>query len=227
LFALFVLFSVQPAAAAPITLALTPDHVAAGSPGFNLGVSGTGFVSGSSILWNGVPQATTFESDSYVTASIAASLIAFPGSASVAVQNQAVGGTEVSNSLVFTVAAPPPPVPVILDVAPSIVIAGSGEIDLQLYGYNFLPDSVVEWNESSLFTVFLSSRLLRATVPASDLAMPGIVELTVDTVGVVSSPYSFTVASTEPPSDAVPGPASLFLLGTGLVGAATARRKRR
>src|SRR5438132_9572044 len=71
---------------------LVPDATAPGGPGFTLTLNGTGFVSGSSVNWNGSPRATTFVSDSQLTASILASDIAIASTASVTVVNPTPGG---------------------------------------------------------------------------------------------------------------------------------------
>ncbi len=225
--ALLVLALVPVAAsAAPLTIAsLSPDQTYAGGSSFLLGVSGTGFVDGVSLVyWNGVPQSTTYATDTFLTTIISSTLIAFPGTALVQVANP---GAETSNSLPFEIASQPPPTPIIQTVTPSSTVAGSSGFELQLYGYNFLPNSLIQWNGTDRFTTFLSAAHLSAAILASDLAIPGIVELTVRTSGVVSSPYSFTIASSEPPSNPVPEPGSplLFVIALGAVAAARKRMR--
>ena len=44
----------------PAVTNLNPDIVIAGDPGFTLGVTGTGFVDGSTVQWNGADRPTTF-----------------------------------------------------------------------------------------------------------------------------------------------------------------------
>src|SRR5439155_23111954 len=84
---------------------LVPDATAPGGPGFTLTVNGTGFVSGALVNWNGSPRATTFVSDSQLTASILASDIAIASTASVTVVNPSPGGGE-SNAAFFPVTSP-------------------------------------------------------------------------------------------------------------------------
>jgi hypothetical protein len=71
---------------------IAPNAVAPGTIGYTLTVTGTGFVSGSSIVWNGSPLATTFISASKLTAAISASLIATANTASINVFSPAPGG---------------------------------------------------------------------------------------------------------------------------------------
>jgi VCBS repeat protein/IPT/TIG domain-containing protein len=71
---------------------LVPASVAPGGSGFTLTVNGTGFVSGSTVNWNGSPRTTTFISSSQVTAAILSSDIATATTASVTVVSPAPGG---------------------------------------------------------------------------------------------------------------------------------------
>ncbi|PYM24323.1 MAG: hypothetical protein DMD78_09290, partial [Candidatus Rokuibacteriota bacterium] len=64
-----------------------------------LTADGGNFVSTSSVSWNGSPRPTTFVSSTRLTASIAASDIATPGSVTV----QVINPDGLSNPLTFTV----------------------------------------------------------------------------------------------------------------------------
>jgi dienelactone hydrolase len=71
---------------------LVPDAAKPGGAAFTLTVNGFGFVSGAIVRWNGSARATTFVSRSKLTASIAASDIAKPTTASVTIVNPGPGG---------------------------------------------------------------------------------------------------------------------------------------
>jgi dienelactone hydrolase len=71
---------------------LVPDTVAPGGKGFRLTVNGTGFVSGSTVNWNGSALATSFVSGSQLKATVPASDIAKASTASVTVVNPSPGG---------------------------------------------------------------------------------------------------------------------------------------
>lgn len=75
-----------------INLPLVPDAVAPGSSGFTLTLNGTGFVSGSTVYWNGSALPTTFVSASQLTATVSASEVATAGTASITVVSPAAGG---------------------------------------------------------------------------------------------------------------------------------------
>ena len=71
---------------------LAPAVVTPGGAGFTLTIHGAGFVSGSSVLWNGSPRPTVFVSDAQLTAAIPASDISIAATASVRVSNPSPGG---------------------------------------------------------------------------------------------------------------------------------------
>ena len=78
---------------------ISPSPVLAGSGPFTLSVIGTGFVSGSTVLWNGSALPTSFLSATQLTATVAGALIVTAGSASIAVSSAAV----VSNSVTIAI----------------------------------------------------------------------------------------------------------------------------
>jgi FG-GAP-like repeat/Abnormal spindle-like microcephaly-assoc'd, ASPM-SPD-2-Hydin len=84
---------------------LVPDAVAPGGAGFTLTVNGTGFVSGSAVNWNGSALATTFVSDSQLTASVPAADVAAANTASVTVISPSPGGGT-SNVVFLPVSTP-------------------------------------------------------------------------------------------------------------------------
>ena len=82
---------------------LVPDATAPGGPGFTLTVNGAGFVSDSVVNWNGSPRATTFVSNSQLTAAILASDLAKASTAAVTVASPSPGGGA-SNTQFFSIA---------------------------------------------------------------------------------------------------------------------------
>lgn len=89
----------------PFLNPLVPTATAPGGPAFTLTVTGTGFVNGSTVNWNGAPRATTFVSSSKLTAAILASDLAESGTATVTVVSPSPGGGA-SNSQFFQVVNP-------------------------------------------------------------------------------------------------------------------------
>jgi hypothetical protein len=84
---------------------LVPTAVSPGNPGFTLNVSGTGFISGATVDFNGTPLTTTFLSGEHLSATVPAESVATAGAASITVVNPAPGGGR-SNSVYFQVGAP-------------------------------------------------------------------------------------------------------------------------
>jgi hypothetical protein len=82
-----------------------PLDAAPGGAGFTLTVNGTGFVSTSTINWNGTPLATTFVNSSQLTATVPAANITKASTASITVSSPSPGGGT-SNVVFFAVSAP-------------------------------------------------------------------------------------------------------------------------
>lgn len=95
----------QPNAIPVLYQPLSPANASPGSGAFSLTVSGTGFVSGATVYWNGSARATTFASASKVSAAILATDVAKASTASVTVVNPAPGGGT-SNVVYFTIGFP-------------------------------------------------------------------------------------------------------------------------
>jgi hypothetical protein len=81
----------------PFLNPITPAAVASAGSSFTLTVTGTGFVSGSAVYWNGSARSTTFVNQAKLTAAISASDIAAPSTAAITVVSPTPGGG-VSNS---------------------------------------------------------------------------------------------------------------------------------
>jgi hypothetical protein len=94
---------------APTLTSLVTTSAAAGSAAFNLSVTGSNFVNGSVVRWNGADRTTTFTSATQLSAAITAADIATAGTATVTVFNPAPGGGT-SGGLTFTITAAGAPV---------------------------------------------------------------------------------------------------------------------
>ncbi|HEY4211982.1 MAG TPA: hypothetical protein VGM84_10915 [Steroidobacteraceae bacterium] len=89
---------------APVATSLSQSSANAGSDPLTLTVTGSNFVNGSVVQWNGANRSTSFSTSSTLTAAIPAADLAFAGTAQVVVVNPAPGGGT-SASLAFTVNA--------------------------------------------------------------------------------------------------------------------------
>jgi FG-GAP-like repeat/Putative Ig domain len=84
---------------------LVPTAVSPGTPGAALNMSGTGFVSGATVDWNGDALATTFVSSEHLTAALPAANLANAATASITVVNPPPGGGR-SNVVYLPVGSP-------------------------------------------------------------------------------------------------------------------------
>ncbi|WP_298408586.1 IPT/TIG domain-containing protein, partial [uncultured Chloroflexus sp.] len=148
--------------------------------GVTLTVTGTNFVSGSVVRWNGSDRPTTFGSATTLQASIPASDLATAGTASVTVFTPGPGGGETS-ALTFTIQSsnPSPTIPTITNVSPDSITVGTTDITLTINGNNFENGAVVRWNSTALATTFVSATQLTATLPAAQRSGAGTGNITV------------------------------------------------
>jgi hypothetical protein len=170
----------QDANPVPAITALSPSAVAAGVNGFTLTVTGTNFLSLSSIEWNGSQLPTEYVSSSQLQCQVSESAVANIGSASVSVVTPSPGGGT-SATLPFTIiASSPNPVPVILGFYPNYVTAGSAGFTLDVNGLSYFnASSVVEWNGSPRPASLYSPGQLQVQINASDVATAGYAQVTV------------------------------------------------
>jgi outer membrane protein assembly factor BamB len=161
----------------PTVTSLAPSSAIVGSPDFILTVNGANFTIASVVLWGGAPVPTTLVLPSQLTASISASQIASIGTVPVSVQAYSNTIAPISNAVNFTV-APVPPL-TLNSVIPSIVTSGGSDFTLTALGLSFAPNAVIKWNGTALATSQVSSSMLRATVPAADIATAGSASITV------------------------------------------------
>lgn len=90
----------------PVTTSLSPNTRVAGGGGFTLTVTGSSFVSGAVVRWNGSDRPTTFVNSTTVTATITDADVAYVGSRNVTVVNPVPGGGSSTPALPFSVTAP-------------------------------------------------------------------------------------------------------------------------
>ncbi len=145
---------------------------------FTLTVTGTNFVNGLVVNWNGSPRSTTFISATQLSADITFADTASPGTATVNVSGL---GTS-SNSLTFTMSAPTSlPVPSIGSLVPADAAAGGADFVLSVTGTSLLPCSVVDWGAGPLTGTFVPPSGITAAVPAANIATVANVQVTVTT----------------------------------------------
>ncbi|MBB6091662.1 hypothetical protein HNQ60_000508 [Povalibacter uvarum] len=187
----------------PTLSSIAPGSALAGESGLTLTVTGSGFVAGSEVRWNGAARTTTFVSATTLEAAITSADLASAGSASVTVFSPTPGGGT-SNAQTFTINpnGGSNPVPVTASLNPSSRTVGAGAFTLTVNGSSFASGAVVRWNGSNRTTTFVSNSQLTAAITASDVASTGSASVTVFNPtpgGGTSGALTFTItAATNP-----------------------------
>ena len=217
-----VSFTINPPNPAPTITSISPPTVTAGGPTFTLAVTGTNFVNGSVVRWNGANRPTTLISATQLAAEIPATDIAVISQVSITVFNPAPGGGT-SGAVTFAITNP---VPALTSLNPTSALAGGAPFTLAVTGANFVNGSVVRWNGANRPTTFVSPTQLTAAIPAGDIAVAGAAAITVFTPapgGGISNALDLPVVNPNPvpvlaslsPSAAPLGAESLTLTANG------------
>ena len=208
----------------PAVSGLTPSSAAAGAADTKVTVAGSGFVSGSTVQWNGTSLTTTFTSATALIATVPAADLGNGVVANVTVVNSTPGGGA-SAPTSFTVDNP---VAAITAITPGSAATGSADLALDLTGTGFVPSSVVAFNGIGLMTTFASGTEVKATLPAASLSTGSAGSVTIVNpapAGGSSTAVAFDVNNPAPALIAV-APASLTagatattldITGTGFV----------
>ncbi|MGA9413719.1 MAG: IPT/TIG domain-containing protein [Terriglobales bacterium] len=164
---------------APTITTLSPSAVAAGINGFTLTVTGSNFVSLSTIEWNGSRLPTEYVSSTQLQAQVSAYDVSTAGSASVSVVTPSPGGGS-SSTLPFTIVDALNSVPYITSLDPNSAPAGSSGFTMNVNGLAYFnSSSVVLWNGDPRPSYLYASGQLQVQVSAADVANVGYAEITV------------------------------------------------
>lgn len=191
----------------PVLSSVFPAQFIAGSGAAYITVEGSNLIQApnseqeyltATVLWNGTPLTTVggfyqanYPSYQEITAAVPANLISAVGSANISVTSL-TSTPAVSN--VLPVAIMNPPVPTITSLSPNAGPIGTAA-SIALQGTGFTANTTVALNGVTIPSTYTSSGELTATIPASSLALPGNVSLTVSTPapgGGTSAPLTFT-----------------------------------
>ena len=206
----------------PVLAMLSPTAANAGGAGFTLTLTGTNFVAGTIVEWNGVALATTVVSGTQLTEVVPAIDIAAGGTAALTVLNPAPGGG-VSAAITFTINDT---LPTLGSLSPTTATAGGAAFTLTLTGTNFLAGTVVEWNGVALTTTIVSATQVTAMVPAGDLTTGGAISITVfnplpgggTSAALTLTIADFAVSSPTPTQTVAAGHPAAFAISTATVG---------
>ena len=193
----------------PHISSLSPASISAGAASLTLTVNGSGLTNGS-VQWNGslTGVATTQVSDTQLTASIAASLLAAAGTTKINVVN----GTQTSNSLTLAILAGTPTITSISPPSAPVQTAPATPSQIQLTGTTFSNNAKVLFNGApNGITVAAPTpscqppTCITATLPAALLGPFG----STDSISVSNLPpgggqsnlITFQVVAPPPPND--------------------------
>jgi hypothetical protein len=208
----------------PTISSIVPSIVVAGSTGFPLTVSGTNFVNGSTVNFNGISRPATFVNSTQITTSVLASDVVNQVTINITVTDpigigNSGGGTSSTLPLAVVSASSQPTVGTL---SPASTTAGGQSFTLTISGTGFEPKSLVTFGTLTVNSAYQNPTELQATIPASAIAVGGTPLVTVANPGTTpSTVVTFTVNNPVPqeslllPSSAVPGGAALTLKVTG------------
>jgi trimeric autotransporter adhesin len=174
--------------ATPTVTGFFPSNVTAGSQGFTMFVTGTGFQSNSKgvtfVNWNGSPRSTTFNaSTGQLEVQIFASDVATANSIGITATNPIPGGgTSTVNPPgdIFTVVQPQAGL-TITSLDPTSTAVGGPDFMITVNGTGFTTNDVVLWNGSPRVTVIapMNTTVATATITRDDIATVGIASVAV------------------------------------------------
>lgn len=171
---------------------ISPASIEASGSSFILTVDGANFGSQTVVRWNGADKPTTLVSPTRLTATISAADITTAGTATVTVSSP--GGTSSPTSFTIT---PARVIANITAVSPTAAEAGANAFALNIYGTNFLSNSLVRWNNVARPTTLVSPTQITAVISVADIANISAAQITVANPDGVSNAMAFTVG---PPS---------------------------
>ena len=177
----------------PAITGLSPSSANAGAAAQTLTITGTNFLSTSTVTYNAVAHTAAFVDSQHLTISLTAADQATGGNYPVIVTNPTPGGGA-SSPVNFTVNNP---VPLVTALSPSSGIAGAGAQTLTITGTGFVSTSAVTYNAVAHTATFVSSTQLTISLTTADQAAGGTFPVVVTNPapgGGASSPVNFTLA---------------------------------
>lgn len=154
----------------PTLTSVSPATAAVGTGPRPVTLTGSNFVTGSIVTYNGTQIASSFVSSTQLSATVPASMMTVGHVGSLVVTNPAPSGAA-SGPVSFTVTNP---VPGLSYITPTRGSAGGGPITLTLTGVSFMTTATVLFNNQPIATTYTSQYSLQATIPESALTTPGL-----------------------------------------------------
>ena len=195
----------------PDVTGLSPAQATVGDANFGITVIGSGFVMGSTVLWNGESRPTGFVSENVLVATVNFADVAVAGLTFVTVSNPGAQGGLAAMARVFTVLNP---TPAVAALEPTEVWTGGPTLVPVVTGQGFVPGSVVLVGGNEVGTTYVSSQRLQAVVPADALLRAGALNVRVFTPasggGLSGAAYLRVRDDDQPPVTTVAGPGGFW-----------------
>jgi hypothetical protein len=153
---------------------ISPAVVSQNSGAFTLTVTGSNFVNGAVVKWNGANRTTTFVNSGKLTAQIDATDLQTTGVFPISVTNP---DNTTSQPVNLTVTVAPPLA--VNSLAPTSISQLENAFTLTVNGSGFVSGAVVKWNGSARTTSFVNSSVVTAQILASDIQFAGTFPITV------------------------------------------------
>lgn len=210
----------------PAIASLSPASAAVGAAAQTLTINGSGFMSSSTVSYDGTAHTATFVSAAELTINLSTTDQATAGSYPVAVTNPAPGGGT-SNSVNFKVLAP---APAATSLSPAVVLLNSTPGTVTITGTNFDPKATVTFagTAANSVTVVSATQITFATT-AAELASAAIDAVVITNPDGQTATINFTVDNPAPtitsvqPQPVYPcdAPGTLTVTGTNFLAGTT------
>ncbi len=181
----------------PNITSISPPTVYVNTPSTTVTINGSGFLP-SSLAYlqtfpNGTTLPTTYVSATKITAQVPDTVLSNLGAVSLFVANPQPGGGTSSTANLQVVGGEP----FISNLNPASIVAGTASEPVIISGQNFASGATVQWNGTNVPTTYLSSTQLQAQPTTTELASPGMIQLTVTnpSPGTVSQFVNFDVTA--------------------------------
>lgn len=160
---------------APQVTSFSPGTVTLLASGTVLTITGSGFISNSSVTFNGAAHPSMYISGTQIQLTLQPADVAAVGSALISVVNPSPGGgTTVPSALNIV-----NPLPLISSLSPAAIAVGSSSSTLTITGSGFLSSSVVQFNGVIHTSTYVNPTTITVALTANDLASTTTVQVAV------------------------------------------------
>ncbi|MGE0601392.1 MAG: beta strand repeat-containing protein [Dehalococcoidia bacterium] len=180
----------------PSVSGLSPNAIGSGSAGFLMTVTGTNFVAGSVVRWNGADLATSFSSSTSLSATVPAANVASAGAANVTVFNPAPGGGASVTPQVFTITAGA--TKLAFTTQPGAGVAGSALDAQPVVAVQTAANATVTSDSTTVVTLTLNGAgTLTCTGGLSKTAAAGVATFAGCAVSAAGTGFTITASATS------------------------------